>query len=54
MPWDRERLLGYVESIHLILAVTDNLISSSAEPYAVGTQKKRLNKMTLLSAQNKY
>ena len=25
MPWDRKRLLGYVESIQLILAVTDNL-----------------------------
>ena len=24
MPWDRKRLLGYVESIQLILGVTDN------------------------------
>ena len=23
MPWDRKRLLGYVETIPLILAVTD-------------------------------
>ena len=26
MPWDRKRLLGYVETIRLILAVTDKLI----------------------------
>ena len=24
MPWDRERLWGYVETIQLILGVTDN------------------------------
>ena len=24
MPWDRKRLLGYVETIQLILGVTDN------------------------------
>ena len=26
MPWDRKRLLGYVETIQLILWVTDNYI----------------------------
>ena len=25
MPWDRKRLLGYVETIQLILGVTDKL-----------------------------
>ena len=25
MPWDRKRLLGYVETIQLILAVTDKV-----------------------------
>ena len=26
MPWDRKRLLGYVETIQLIVGVTDNII----------------------------
>ena len=26
MPWDRKRLLGYVETIHLMLGVTDKYI----------------------------
>ena len=26
MPWDRKRLLGYVETIQLILGVTDKYI----------------------------
>ena len=26
MPWDRKRLLGYVEIIQLILGVTDKLV----------------------------
>ena len=26
MPWDRKRLLGYVETIQLILGVTDKSI----------------------------
>ena len=25
MPWDRKRLLGYVETIQLILGVTDTV-----------------------------
>ena len=25
MPWDRKRLLGYVETIQLILGVTDKI-----------------------------
>ena len=25
MPWDRKRLLGYVETIQLILVVTDKI-----------------------------
>ena len=25
MPWDRKRLLGYVETMQLILGVTDNV-----------------------------
>ena len=29
MPWDRKRLLGYVETIQLILVVTDNFIYKS-------------------------
>ena len=28
MPWDRKRLLGYVETIQLILGVTDKTFSS--------------------------
>ena len=27
MPWDRKRLLGYVEIIQLILGVTDKIFS---------------------------
>ena len=26
MPWDRKRLLGYVETIQLILGMADNII----------------------------
>ena len=26
MPWDRKRLLGYVETIQLILGVTDKIL----------------------------
>ena len=26
MPWDRKRLLGYVETIQLILGVTDKVV----------------------------
>ena len=26
MPWDRKRLLGYVETIQLILGVTDKYV----------------------------
>ena len=29
MPWDRKRLLGYVETIQLILGVTDKIIYSA-------------------------
>ena len=31
MPWDRKRLLGYVETIQLILVVTDKYSDKSQE-----------------------
>ena len=38
MPWDRKRLLGYVETIQLILGVTDKAkykppVSRVTQPY---------------------
>ena len=30
MPWDRKRLLGHVETIQLILGVTDKYILSTS------------------------
>ena len=31
MPWDRKRLLGYVETIQLILGVTDKILTKHAK-----------------------
>ena len=33
MPWDRKRLLGYVEIIQLILGVTDKTAPSVIKEY---------------------
>ena len=52
MPWDRKRLLGYVETIQLISGVTENFLthhSASVQAFFLCAKKNRLTKTDLLS-----
>ena len=44
MPWDRKHLLGYVETIQLILGVTDNLTYHIVEHESSGAQSMDVDK----------
>ena len=44
MPWDRKRLLGYVETIQLILGVTDKIcFDSTKHTLNVWLRNKNIN-----------